>query len=515
MSLSRRELLKTGAFAVAGSAIGAGALTSAAAAPLSTSDVGQWGIFETSCRGPEDGNPYVEVEFGATFEQGGRAVKVTGFYDGIGTYRVRFMPDSVGTWTYRTQSSRPELDGKTGSFTVIPAQAGNHGPVRVKDEYNFIYADGTAYRELGTTCYAWTSQPAPLEEQTLKTLAASPFNKLRMCLFPKWFNYNHAEPPRYPFAGQAPNRWDFTHVNPEYFKHFEKRVGQLAEMGIEADVILFHPYDAGHWGFDNMGAENDDRYLRYMIARLGAYRNVWWSLANEWDYFKTKTEADFERFGEIIAKNDPYKHLCSIHNQKTFFDHSKPWISHVSVQNDMPDNAPAYIRKYAKPVVFDECRYEGDIPEGWGDITAVRLVGNFWKTLVEGAFCGHGETYLNAKEELWWSKGGVLVGQSPALLKFFKQILDAAPAGATVLSDRNTWGVEGEYYLTYLWDRQHATQSYKLPEGLKFKADIIDTLAMSITPVAGTLSGKVDIALPVKPYLAIRLRRVEAGSSSI
>ena len=97
MSLSRRELLKTGAFAVAGSAIGAGALTSAAVAPLSTSDVGQWGIFETSCRGPEDGNPYVEVEFGATFEQGGRAVKVTGFYDGVGTYRVRFMPDSVGT----------------------------------------------------------------------------------------------------------------------------------------------------------------------------------------------------------------------------------------------------------------------------------------------------------------------------------------------------------------------------------------------------------------------------------
>ena len=59
-------------------------------------------------------------------------------------------------------------------------------------------------------------------------------------------------------------------------------------MGIQADVILFHPYDAGHWGFDNMGAENDDRYLRYMIARLGAYRNVWWSLANEWDYFTPK-----------------------------------------------------------------------------------------------------------------------------------------------------------------------------------------------------------------------------------
>ena len=43
----------------------------------------------------------------------------------------------------------------------------------------------------------------------------------------------------------------------------------------------------------------------------------------------------------------------------------------------------------------------------------------------------------------------------------------------------------------------------------------IDTLAMSITPVAGTLSGKVDIALPVKPYLAIRLRRIDTGTSSM
>ena len=114
MSLSRRELLKTSAFAVAANAIGPGAFTSAVAAQISASNVGQWGIFETSCRGPENGNPYVEVEFAATFEQGGRAVVVTGFYDGEGTYRVRFMPDTVGAWTYRTRSNRPELDGKTG-----------------------------------------------------------------------------------------------------------------------------------------------------------------------------------------------------------------------------------------------------------------------------------------------------------------------------------------------------------------------------------------------------------------
>jgi Domain of unknown function (DUF5060)/Protein of unknown function (DUF4038)/Domain of unknown function (DUF5605) len=505
-------MMKAGAMAAAVAALAPGMLSGAEAQQAKrqsgpAAEVEQWGVFEAMYRGPSEGNPFVDVELGAFFEQGAKSIKVDGFYDSGGVYRVRFMPDSVGVWRYRTRSNCPELDGKIGSFVAHVASGGNHGPVRVKDQYRFVYADGLPYRELGTTCYAWTSQPAAMEQKTLSTLATAPFNKMRMCVFPKWFDYNRVEPPMYPFVGQAPNHWEFTRFNPQYFQHLEKRIAQLGAMGIESDLILFHPYDEGHWGFDNMGAENDDRYLRYVIARLGASRNVWWSLANEWDYFKTKTEADFERIGETIAKNDPYKHLCSIHNQKTFFDHTKVWISHVSVQNDMPDNAPSYVRQYAKPVVFDECRYEGDISEGWGDITSERLVGNFWKTLVEGAFCGHGETYLNPREELWWSKGGVLVGQSPARLAFLKTIMDAAPADATVLPEKNTWGVEGEYYLTYLWDRQHATQSYKLPEGRRFKAEIIDTLAMTITAVAGALAGRADVALPIKPYLAIRLVR--------
>ena len=52
-------------------------------------------------------------------------------------------------------------------------------------------------------------------------------------------------------------------------------------MEIQADVILFHPYDI--WGYCKMGKEFNERYVRYMIARISAYRNVWWSLANEFD----------------------------------------------------------------------------------------------------------------------------------------------------------------------------------------------------------------------------------------
>ena len=55
------------------------------------------------------------------------------------------------------------------------------------------------YVECGTTCYAWAFQAEDTQRQTIETLTASPFNKMRMCVFPKWYQHNRKEPPMYPF----------------------------------------------------------------------------------------------------------------------------------------------------------------------------------------------------------------------------------------------------------------------------------------------------------------------------
>jgi len=473
--------------------------------------VRQWDVFEAFLKGPASGNPFVEVEFSASFRQAGRSIEVPGFYDGGGVYRVRFMPETIGEWTYQTHGNRPELDGRTGTLTVTPPSAGNHGPVRVRDTIRFAYADGTAYRELGTTCYAWAHQTSELEEQTLKTLATAPFNKLRMCVFPKWYDFNRVEPLLYPFVGTAPAQWDFTRFNPEFFHHLEKRIGDLRDLGIEADVILFHPYDEGHWGFDGMGAENDDRYVRYVIARLAAYHNVWWSMANEWDLCKTKQEMDWERLGQIVLKNDPFGHLCSIHQIRKIFDTTRPWITHLSLQSDKPEAAAKHVSRTQKPVIYDECKYEGNIPNGWGKISAERMTELFWRTLIGGAYCGHGETYRDPQDVLWWAKGGVLHGQSPPRLAFFKKVMEGAPVSAAPLGQENTWGVAGEYYLIYNWAAQAAPVAVVLSGSSPFKAEILDTWEMTITPVPGEFSGCAEIQLPHKPYQAIRLTRVASA----
>ena len=51
----------------------------------------------------------------------------------------------------------------------------------------------------GTTCYVWELQSKETQEKTYESLAASPFNKIRFCVFPKHYVYNLKEPAQYPF----------------------------------------------------------------------------------------------------------------------------------------------------------------------------------------------------------------------------------------------------------------------------------------------------------------------------
>ncbi|MBN2984720.1 DUF5605 domain-containing protein [Cohnella algarum] len=476
----------------------------------------KWGVFEAELRGPRHGNPFVDVELSAEFACGedGRVVRVPGFYDGDGVYRLRFMPDAEGKWSFVTRSNARSLDRIGGQWTCVPAAAGNRGPVRVRNTFHFAYANGDSYIPVGTTCYAWTHQGRELEEQTLRTLADSPFNKLRMCAFPKFYQYNEDEPELYPFEGSPEEGWDFARFRPEFFRHLENRIADLGRLGIEADLILFHPYD--RWGFSEMKPWADDLYLRYATARLAAFRNIWWSLANEYDLMWSKEEADWERFARIVTENDPYGHLISIHNCFKFYDYSRPWITHCSVQRidvyRTAENANDWREQWRKPVVVDECAYEGNIDLGWGNITGQEMVRRFWEGAVRGGYVGHGETYLHPDDILWWSKGGRLHGTSPARIAFLRKIMEEGPAqGLDPLKsewDAPSAGVQDEHYLFYYGFNQPSYRSFRMKPGIRYKVEVIDTWNMTIDRLPEPYEGTFRIELPGRPYMAIRMTRV-------
>lgn len=477
--------------------------------------VAKWDLFEWTLKGPEDGNPFRDVVLQAFFEHRGRRVTVNGFYDGAGQYIIRFMPDMIGDWTFVTHSNVPELDRQTGQLTCTAPRPDNHGPVRVSRTYHFSYEDGTPYYPIGTTCYAWIHQGSKLEQQTLQTLEKSPFNKIRMCVFPKHYLFNTNEPELYPFVKNSEENWDDSRFNPDFFRHLEDCILELAKRGIEADLILFHPYD--RWGFARMDHETDVFYLRYLLARLSAFHNVWWSFANEYDLME-KSISDWEDLAQVVVMEDPWQHLRSIHNCLHFYDHSRPWITHCSIQRvdwyRTSENVDLWREQYRKPVIVDECAYEGNIDMKWGSLTAEELVRRFWEGTVRGGYVGHGETYVHEDDILWWSKGGVLHGQSAERIAFLRRILedmpidflDYAPSG---IDRRNLpcGGAKNEYYLCYFGFNQPSYMTFSMEPGITYQVDIIDTWNMTIESVEETQEGHFCIDLPGRPYMAVRLTK--------
>jgi hypothetical protein len=505
------------------------------ASPATQPTVEQWGIFDRACTGPATGNPFTDIELSARFTCGNRTNTVSGFYDGDGIYRIRFMPETLGQWYYLTQSNSPQLSGLSGSFQCVSPTGQNHGPVRVRNVHHFAYADGTPFVAIGTTCYSWAQQPDSIEEQTLASLKASPFDKVRMCLLP-----GKQKPIFYPYAQDADGKFDPSRFNPDFFHHLEKRIQQLGDLGIEADLILFHPYHKGamQW-FDDLDDAADDRYLRYVVARLSPYRNIWWSLANEYGQVKNKTDADWDHFFQVVEAADPYGHLRSIHNAGKIYDSNKPWVTHASIQNGsaVADFGRAVLIRelWPKPVVYDEVCYEGNIDRRWGNLTGRQMVERFWFGTIAGTYVGHGETFSNPKGISWTGEGGELMGQSPPRLAFLRKILESGPTDGIEPIDEtyetHIGGKAGAYYLVYFGAEQPTEWKFALPrdppnknalqEGMKFHVDILDTWNMTIIPIDHTFTigklvesaypavGDSTVSLPGKPDMALRIERIE------
>ena len=117
---------------------------------------------------------------------------------------------------------------------------------------------------------------------TLKTLEKSPFNKVRTLIgVVNQTVYQQVDPTN------ASSPLDPTRFNPKGFRHIESVLDQMAAIGVHAELILFmngfpYPQAQGCLGGDDLANYNttlDELYIKYTVARLASFRNVWWSMA--------------------------------------------------------------------------------------------------------------------------------------------------------------------------------------------------------------------------------------------
>jgi hypothetical protein len=185
-----------------------------------------------------------------------------------------------------------------------------------------------------------------------------------------------------------------------------------------ADLIVTNPYwDNREFGTD----EQNDRLVKYVVARYAGYTNVIWCLANEWDLSATgnqykgayrQNKADFDRMGNALSTNDPWRaqgdflRPLSIHNNSIGFEFfGSTWPTHAVIQyggwnpdytnGDQWGNAGIlHNLGHKMPVVNDEYGYIGQTnpkPPIRVNMTRIRLRQAIWGIATAGGYGSAGD----------------------------------------------------------------------------------------------------------------------------
>ncbi|MDP3684305.1 MAG: DUF5605 domain-containing protein, partial [Ignavibacteria bacterium] len=281
-------------------------------------------------------------------------------------------------------------------------------------------------------------------------------------------------------------------------------------------------------------------YIKYLTARLSSFRNVWWSMANEFDYVKSKTHADWDLLSRTVVESDPYRHLCSIHGSTAmYYEYWKSEFTHVSIQDEAPvlnTGAAAILRNaYFKPIIYDEVGYEGNLNQRWGRYSGEEMTYAVWMGVIAGTYVTHGESFLfkDDKDTIYWAKGGTFKGSSWKRIDFLRKIVEEGPGPlqlADISRDNITSTAGNGYYIIYFGKEMKDTWLFNLPvkngiyerlkPGTRFKIEIIDTWDMTIQscPAIFETTKEIDyreydkafqkVRLPLKPYVALRITAI-------
>lgn len=210
--------------------------------------------------------------------------------------------------------------------------------------------------------------------------------------------------------------------------------------------------------------------------------------------------------------------MLGIHQCLKHYDHRDKNLTHCSLQRTgmyvSTELTGEMQARYKKPVVWDEINYEGDIKPTFGNCTPQELVRHFWEAAVRAGFAGHGETYTDPDNILWWAKGGRLHGESPARIRFLKEIMaDYGNPRLTCCQSGEQLPVgmeEDELFVWYFGSTQSAAQDIVLPSRHGYQIEIVDTWSMERRILDGEYQGVCEVPLEGKPYMVVFARKIRA-----
>ena len=145
------------------------------------------------------------------------------------------------------------------------------------------------------------------------------------------------------------------------------------------------------------------------------------------------------------------------------------------------------------------------------------MIRRFWEGAVRGGYPGHGETFLDREDVLWWSHGGRLHGESWKRVGFLLDVLRAVPGhglkylpaewdSVCGVPENDEQAQETGYRLYYYSFMRPSFREFYFDEETLYRAEVIDTWNMTVTG-AGEHRGRFRVELPARQYMAVRISK--------
>lgn len=358
-------------------------------------------------------NPF-QVTFGAEATgPGGSRLTLPGFYDGNGTWKVRFTPTAEGEWSLQTHSEVAALNNRHASLICIFNLASNsHGGLRVDPQYprHFVFEDGTRYFLMGYECdWLWALDLGKPDlrrtEAFLDKLAAHGFNYVILNAYAHDTSWRLGKTGDDDFGPPAMFAWEGTNEQPHhtrfnlaYWRHYDRVIDALCRRGMIARVMIKVYNKRVNW--PAKGSAEDDLYFRWLIARYAAYPNINWDFSKE-----ANNEKDLAyKLGRLrfLRQNDPYHRLLTVHDDRKTYDDAayNELLDYRSDQQHSKWHATAleHRRQRNWPVVNVEFGYEHG-PGGLSDATyevvqaPEEACRRAWEICLAGGYAAYYYTY--------------------------------------------------------------------------------------------------------------------------
>ncbi|MCD7819046.1 MAG: DUF4038 domain-containing protein [Lachnospiraceae bacterium] len=376
-------------------------------------------------------SPFEDVDVTGVFTGlDGQQLRLLAFWDGDGTWVLRFAPTVLGTWVCEVNSTDSENSDFTGTVTVecVPYTGSlamyQHGFLRVSEDKDYLeHADGTPFFWLGDTHWTFVT-----EERFDESNCPEYESQFKACVDKRVqqkftvYQCNFRDGKKDGYFGRNLNlmqetdkagRHGFIPNIKEFQENVDKKMQYLADQGLLIAVGYA-------WGYDMPvgGVERYKRMAKYTAARYGAYP-VAWTLAGELPGYMGDLE-EITRLWNDVAKEcerwDAYGSLQSTHlacdrpfpkiyENESWFDFAMSQAGHGDF--DMAQTMYSEFKQmYAgHPVLESEGNYEGAASNEYSSrpITDA-MMRRLAYLIMQSGGCGYTYGSLGVWE-LQWEKG--------------------------------------------------------------------------------------------------------------